>query len=127
MAYTGAGKTDDAESVRICFFEHTSYAHLMRSLSPVWRIVPPTATLKANAQMKHRKTPVIQVSFAKQQGEIAALNRAQEKAEARVSSIHHQLIASESELSVLEGEMAEVRAARIFVPTLYLTIITNMI
>lgn len=44
----------------------------------------------------------------KQQGEIAALNRAQEKAEARVSSIHHQLTASESELSVLEGEMAEV-------------------
>ncbi|CAN0410489.1 unnamed protein product, partial [Scytosiphon promiscuus] len=46
------------------------------------------------------------VAFAKQQGEIAALNRAQEKAEARVSSIHHQLKASESELSVLEGEMA---------------------
>lgn len=44
----------------------------------------------------------------KQQGEIAALNRAQEKAEARVSSIHHQLTTSESELSVLEGEMAEV-------------------
>lgn len=49
-----------------------------------------------------------QVAFVKQQGEIAALNRAQEKAEARVSSIHHQLTASESELSVLEGEMAEV-------------------
>ncbi|CAM9277713.1 unnamed protein product, partial [Scytosiphon promiscuus] len=49
------------------------------------------------------------VAFAKQQGEIAALNRAQEKAEARVSSIHHQLKASESELSVLEGEMAGVR------------------
>eukprot|EP00903_Cladosiphon_okamuranus_P015481 g14292.t1 len=48
------------------------------------------------------------VAFAKQQGEIAALNRAQEKAEARVSSIHHQLTASESELSVLEGEMAEI-------------------
>ncbi|CAM9709187.1 unnamed protein product [Hapterophycus canaliculatus] len=47
-----------------------------------------------------------QVAFMKQQGEIAALNRAQEKAEARVSSIHHQLKASESELSVLEGEMA---------------------
>ncbi len=50
-----------------------------------------------------------QVAFMKQQGEIAALNRAQEKAEARVSSIHHQLSASEAELSVLEGEMAEVR------------------
>ncbi|CAN0444365.1 unnamed protein product, partial [Laminaria digitata] len=49
-----------------------------------------------------------QVAFVKQQGEIAALNRAQEKAEARVSSIHHQLTASESELSVLEGEMAQV-------------------
>ena len=47
----------------------------------------------------------------KQQGEIAALNRAQEKAEARVSSIHHQLTASESELSVLEGEMAQVPTA----------------
>lgn len=44
----------------------------------------------------------------KQQDEIAALNRAQEKAEARVSSIHHKLTASESELSTLEGEMAEV-------------------
>lgn len=50
------------------------------------------------------------MAFAKQQGEIAALDRAQEKAEARVSSIHHQLTASESELSVLEGEMAEVSA-----------------
>lgn len=50
----------------------------------------------------------MQVAFVKQQGEIAALNRAQEKAEARVSSIHHQLSASEAELSVLEGEMAEV-------------------
>lgn len=49
-----------------------------------------------------------QVAFGKQQDEIAALTRAQEKAEARVSSIHHQLTASESELSVLEGEMAEV-------------------
>ncbi|CAM9159639.1 unnamed protein product [Ectocarpus fasciculatus] len=48
------------------------------------------------------------VAFVKQQGEIAALNRAQEKAEARVSSIHHQLTASESELSVLEREMAEI-------------------
>lgn len=48
------------------------------------------------------------MAFVKQQGEIAALNRAQEKAEARVSSIHHQLTTSESELSVLEGEMAEV-------------------
>lgn len=44
----------------------------------------------------------------KQQDEIAALNRAQEKAEARVSSIHQQLTASESELGVLEGEMDEV-------------------
>lgn len=44
----------------------------------------------------------------KQQDEIAALNRAQEKAEARVSSIHKQLTASESELSVLEEEMDEV-------------------
>ena len=50
----------------------------------------------------------------KQQGEIAALNRAQEKAEARVSSIHHQLTASESELSVLEGEMAQVRPFRTY-------------
>ncbi|CAN0307929.1 unnamed protein product, partial [Ectocarpus sp. 12 AP-2014] len=48
------------------------------------------------------------VAFVKQQGEIAALNRAQEKAEARVSSIHHQLTTSESELSVLEREMAEI-------------------
>lgn len=50
----------------------------------------------------------------KQQGEIAALNRAQEKAEARVSSIHHQLTASESELSVLEGEMAQVSTIAFF-------------
>lgn len=56
------------------------------------------------------------MAFAKQQGEIAALNRAQEKAEARVSSIHHQLTASESELSVLEGEMAEVRALVVSFP-----------
>lgn len=48
------------------------------------------------------------MAFEKQQGEIAALNRAQEKAEARVSSIHHQLTTSEAELSVLEGEMSEV-------------------
>ncbi|CAB1101509.1 unnamed protein product [Ectocarpus sp. CCAP 1310/34] len=52
------------------------------------------------------------VAFVKQQGEIAALNRAQEKAEARVSSIHHQLTASESELSVLEREMAELTHER---------------
>lgn len=48
------------------------------------------------------------MAFQKQQGEIAALDRAQEKAEARVSSIHHQLTTSEAELSVLEGEMSEV-------------------
>ncbi|CAM9532239.1 unnamed protein product [Discosporangium mesarthrocarpum] len=48
------------------------------------------------------------VAFEKQQGEIAALHRAQEKAEARVSSIHHQLKTSESELGVLEGELTKV-------------------
>lgn len=53
-----------------------------------------------------------QVAFEKQQDEIAALNRAQEKAEARVSSIHHQLSASEAELSVLEAEMTEARVYR---------------
>lgn len=56
------------------------------------------------------------MAFIKQQGEIAALNRAQEKAEARVSSIHHQLKASESELSVLEGEMAGVGIRRLIRP-----------
>ncbi|CAM9236976.1 unnamed protein product [Choristocarpus tenellus] len=50
------------------------------------------------------------ITFERQQGEIAALHRAQEKAEARISSIHHQLKMSESELGVLESELAQVRA-----------------
>lgn len=72
--------------------------------SPPLILHPPTKTSTQSKQITQLK----QVAFVKQQGEIAALNRAQEKAEARVSSIHHQLTASESELSVLEGEMAEV-------------------
>ena len=48
------------------------------------------------------------VAFERQQEEIDALHRAQEKAEARVSHIHAELKESEKELSVLERELQEI-------------------
>jgi pimeloyl-ACP methyl ester carboxylesterase len=48
------------------------------------------------------------VAFEKQQEEIDALHRAQERAEARVSHIHAELKDSEKELSVLERELQEI-------------------
>eukprot|EP01041_Mallomonas_annulata_P003889 gene3889-7762_t len=48
------------------------------------------------------------VAFERQQEEIDALHRAQEKAEARVSHIYADLKESEKELSVLERELQEI-------------------
>jgi DNA repair exonuclease SbcCD ATPase subunit len=47
-------------------------------------------------------------AFERQQEEIDALHRAQERAEARVSHIHAELSASEKELVVLERELQEI-------------------
>ncbi|KAH8048111.1 hypothetical protein JL722_12710 [Aureococcus anophagefferens] len=48
------------------------------------------------------------VAFERQQEEIDALHRSQEKAESRVSHIHAELRESEKELSVLERELQEI-------------------
>eukprot|EP01038_Epipyxis_sp_PR26KG_P011234 gene11234-15074_t len=48
------------------------------------------------------------VAFERQQEEIDALHRAQERAEARISLIHHELKDSEKELVVLERELQEI-------------------
>ncbi|CAE7323801.1 unnamed protein product [Symbiodinium microadriaticum] len=48
------------------------------------------------------------VAFERQQEEIDALHRAQERAEARVSHIHAELKESEKELVVLERELQEI-------------------
>ncbi|CAM9255759.1 unnamed protein product, partial [Ectocarpus fasciculatus] len=48
------------------------------------------------------------VAFERQQEEIDALHRAQERAEARVSHIHSELKDSEKELVVLERELQEI-------------------
>ena len=47
-------------------------------------------------------------AFERQQEEIDALHRAQERAEARVSHIHAELVDSEKELVVLERELQEI-------------------
>lgn len=48
------------------------------------------------------------VAFERQQEEIDALHRAQERAEARVSHIHAEMKDAEKELSVLERELSEI-------------------
>jgi hypothetical protein len=48
------------------------------------------------------------IAFERQQEEIDALHRAQEKAEARVSRIHADLKDSEKELQILERELVEI-------------------
>jgi hypothetical protein len=48
------------------------------------------------------------VAFERQQEEIDALHRAQERAEARVSHIHAEMQDAEKELSVLERELSEI-------------------
>ena len=48
------------------------------------------------------------VAFERQQEEIDALHRAQERAEARVSHIHSEMKDAEKELSVLERELTEI-------------------
>ena len=48
------------------------------------------------------------LAFERQEEEIDAPYRAQEKAEARVSHIHSELKESESELLVLEKELQEI-------------------
>jgi hypothetical protein len=48
------------------------------------------------------------VAFERQQEEIDALHRAQERAEARISLIHNELKESEKELVVLERELQKI-------------------
>ena len=48
------------------------------------------------------------IAFERQQEEIDALHRSQEKAETRVSHIHSELREAEKELSVLERELTEI-------------------
>ena len=52
------------------------------------------------------------IAFERQQEEIDALHRAQEKAENRVSHIHVELKEAEKELSVLERELQEIDQVR---------------